>query len=408
MHIKKRDEIDPLAIFGGEPSFEHPRHVGRPNIPDRSQFFARVNDIFDNKWLTNSGKYVREFEQRVADYVGVRHCVAVCNATVGLEIATRALGLTGEVIIPSFTFIATAHSLLWQGVTPVFCDIDPADYCIDPKCLESLINPRTSGVIGVHLFGRACQTEALSKICRRHNLHLLFDAAHAFGCSHCGRMIGGFGDAEVFSFHATKVINSFEGGAIVTDNDALAEKVRRMKNFGFKGTVTSVGMNGKMTEACAAMGLTSLENLETFIEANRHNYNTYRAGLEGVQGLRVVEYAEDEFCNYHYILIEVEEEAGITRDCLIKALKAENVLAQRYFFPGCHRMEPYCSLFPDTDLLLPNTESVLKKVVCLPTGTSMSIEDVQKVCERIRLILRLGAEVQKRVESRYGKNINAG
>src|SRR6185369_3387994 len=205
-------------------------------------------------------------EQRVAKMLGVRHCIAMCNATVALEITIRALGLTGEVLVPSFTFIATAHALQWQQIIPVFCDVDPETHCLNPRSVEKMITPRTTGIIGVHLWGRGCDIGSLSEIARSNGLKLLFDAAHAFGCSYEGRMIGGFGDAEVFSFHATKFFNTFEGGAVTTNDDDLAEKIRLMKNFGFAGydQVIYLGTNGKMSEVSAAMGLTSLESLDDF------------------------------------------------------------------------------------------------------------------------------------------------
>src|SRR5258707_15408547 len=256
--MNAKSPLDALAVFGGSPAFSEQLHVGRPNIGNRQKFHERVADILERKWLTNGGRYVAEFERRIAELCGVEHCVAMCNGTVALEIAVRALGMTAEVIVPSFTFIATAHALQWQEITPVFCDIDARTHTIDPKQIEKMITPRTSGIIGVHTWGRVCDVEALEAIARRRNLHLLFDAAHAFACSHKGRPIGGFGRCEVFSFHATKFFNSFEGGAVVTNDDSLAEKMRLMRNFGFRGNehVIYIGTNGQMTEVCAAMDLT--------------------------------------------------------------------------------------------------------------------------------------------------------
>ncbi len=222
-----------LAVFGGEPSFAAPLHVGRPNITDQARFSELVEGLLERRWLTNDGPLVRELEERVAAHVGVRHCVATCNGTVALEIAIRALGLTGEVIVPSYTFIATAHALHWQGLTPVFADIDPRTHTLDPEAVQRAITPRTSGILGVHLWGRAAPVDDLQAIADEHGLPLLFDAAHAFSSTHRQRKIGRFGRAEVFSFHATKFFHSLEGGAIVTDDDDLAETMRLMRNFGF-------------------------------------------------------------------------------------------------------------------------------------------------------------------------------
>ena len=274
--------IDQLAVFGGTPAFSEKLHVGRPNIGNRAALLSRINDMLDRRWLSNNGPLVQEFEQRVADFLSVKHCVAMCNATVALEIAARALGLHGEVIVPSFTFIATAHALQWQEITPVFCDVDPATHNLDPTKVEAMITPRTTGIMGVHMWGRPCAIETLSEIAQRRGLKLMFDAAHAFGNSYKGRMIGNFGQAEVFSFHATKFFNTFEGGAVVTNDDELAAKIRLMTNFGFAGydNVIYVGTNGKMSEVSAAMGLTGLESLDEFIATNLHNYEAYRTGLQ--------------------------------------------------------------------------------------------------------------------------------
>ena len=269
-----------LAILGNPPAFEAPLHVGRPNLGDRAAVLARINGILDRRWLTNDGPLVQQFETRIADYVGVKHCIAMCNATVALEIAIRALELKGEVILPSYTFVATAHALQWQEIKPVFADIDPCTYNINPRVIERLITPKTTAIIGVHVWGRPCDTEAIEAIVRKHGLKVMYDSAHAFGCSRNGKMIGGFGACEVFSFHATKFLNSFEGGAIVTNDDVMAEKLRLMRNFGFAGydRVIHLGVNGKMTEVCAAMGSTSLEAVEDLISINRSNYEAYRYG----------------------------------------------------------------------------------------------------------------------------------
>lgn len=392
--------IDDLAIFGGSPSFNEKLHVGRPNIGSRERLLERINDSLDRKWLTNNGPFVQEFEQRIAEMVDVRHCIAMCNATVALEIAIRAAGLIGEVIVPSFTFIATAHALQWQGITPVFCDIDLRTHNIDPCRVERMITSRTTGILGVHLWGRPCDVEALATIAHRHHLKLLFDAAHAFGCSHKGRMVGNFGGAEVFSFHATKCLNTFEGGAVVTNDDELANRIRLMKNFGFADydKVVSIGANGKMNEMSAAMGLTSLESLENFMAVNYRNYRLYRKELSHVPGVHMLTYDETEKCNYHYIILEIDESVTqLSRDQFQEVLWAENVLARRYFYPGCHRMEPYRSYFPHAGLLLPNTECLVKRVLALPTGTAAGPDEILKICRIIQLLVTHGHKVKKRL-----------
>ena len=372
-------------------------HVGRPNIGNRERLLMRINDILDSKWLTNAGRYVDEFEQRVAAIVGVKHCVATCNGTIALENAIRALRLSGEVIVPSFTFIATTNALQWQEITPVFCDIDPKTHCLDPAQVERMITPRTSGIIGVHLWGRPCDVEALAEIAQRRQLKLMFDASHAFGCSYNGEMVGSAGECEVFSFHATKFVNTLEGGAVVTNNGDLAKRLRLMKNFGFTGydEVEYLGVNGKMNEFSAAMGLTNLESMEEFIAANRRNYHQYRAELSGFPGIRLLEYDEKERCNYQYIVVEVDEEAaGVSRDEIMQALWDHNVLARRYFYPGCHRMEPYRSLFPHAGLLLPETETLAARVLVLPTGTAVDRLAVAQVCGIVRFCTQNAEQVR--------------
>lgn len=397
--MKKKD-VNDLAIFGGEPAFKRVLHVGRPNIGDRERLFARLGDAIDRAWLSNGGPYVQEFERRIAELVRVKHCVAVCNATIGLEIAIKAANLGGEVIVPSFTFIATAHALQWHGITPVFCDLDPITHNIDPNRVEELITPRTTGIIGVHVWGRPCDVAALDMVARKHNLKLLFDAAHAFGCSHRGQMVGNFGLAEVFSFHATKFLNTFEGGAIVTNDDEFGRRVRLMKNFGFTDydEVSHIGTNGKMSEVSAAMGLTGLDQLDQLVALNRRNYRQYRDELRDLPGVRIVTYDESERCNFQYIVLEIDESVtAISRDQMAQVFQAENVLARRYFYPGCHRMEPYRSFFPNAGLLLPETERLAGCVLVLPTGSAIETEDVTAICEILRTTVGRGEEVSERL-----------
>jgi len=372
------------------PAFSEPLHVGRPNIGNRERLMARINDMLDRRWFTNNGPFVQEFERELARYTEVRHAIAMTNATIAQEIAVRAAGIRGEVIIPSFTFVATAHALQWQEITPVFCDVAPGSHHIDPNRVEDMITPRTTAIIGVHVWGAPCAIEELQEIADRRGLHLMFDAAHAIGCSYKGHMIGGFAEAEFVSFHATKFLNSFEGGAVLTNDDALAERMRYMRNFGFGGVdrVDFVGTNGKMTEMAAAMGLTSLESIDEIIAANKRNYRAYHSGLHGLPGVQVYTYDEAERNNFQYIIVEVDEaEAGISRDALVEALHAENVLARRYFYPGVHRMEPYRSYYPHAGLLLPETEALTQRVLSLPTGTAVSTTDVAAVCDIIRAAL---------------------
>jgi dTDP-4-amino-4,6-dideoxygalactose transaminase len=392
-----------LAIFSARPVFASQLHVGRPNIGDRDTLMRRFTEILDRRWLTNNGPCLIELEQRLAAYLGVKHVVAMCNATVALEIAIRAADLTGEVIVPSYTFIATAHALQWQQITPVFCDIDPATHSLDPAAVEKMITPRTTGIIGVHVWGNPCNVDALAEIAQRRKLKLMFDAAHAFGCSHKGKMIGGFGLAEVLSFHGTKFFNTLEGGAVCTNDDVLAEKMKLMRNFGFAGfdKVIYIGTNGKMNEMSAAMGLTSLESLDQFLDTNKRNYDQYRRELADLPGVSVFSYNAKEKNNYQYLVLEIDAKAaGLNRDELVDVLWAENCLARKYFWPGCHNMEPYRSLFPHARLLLPNTETVANRVMLLPTGTATSSEQVSTICSILRTAIHNAEAVRRQLASR--------
>lgn len=370
-----------LAINGAPPAFSEPLHVGRPNIGDRTAFLARVEQILGSQWLTNNGPTLQEFERRIAEYLDVKHCVAMCNGTIALEIAIRALGLEGEVIVPSWTFVATAHALYWQGITPVFADIDPATHNLDPAAVRRMITPRTTGIIGVHLWGRAAPIEELQTIADEHGLKLMFDAAHAFGSTYKGRAIGCFGECEVLSFHATKAFNTMEGGAVVTNDDKLAETMRLMRNFGFQGydNVIHPGTNGKMIEVCAAMGLTNLDALDDVITINRRNHAAYTAALSDTPGISVLSYDTSERNNYHYVVAEVGEDCAVTRDQIIATLHAENILARKYFWPGVHRMKPYCDVFPHANLNLQNTGVIAESVIVLPTGNAVTVDSIKMI-----------------------------
>ena len=390
MSKKQIQTAQDLAINGAPPAFEQQLHVGRPNIGSREVFMKYVDDIFERRWLTNDGPMVHQLEQRVAELHGVKHCVAMCNGTVALEIAIRALGMEGEVIVPSYTFIATAHALHWQAITPVFADIDPVTHNLDPAAVRRMITPRTTGIIGLHLWGRGAPVDELQAIADEHGFKLMFDAAHAFGCSYRGKMIGNFGACEVLSFHATKFFNTFEGGAVVTNDDELAETMRLMRNFGFAGmdNVVHPGTNGKMIEVAAAMGLVNLDAIDEVIAVNRRNHQAYGEALFDLPGISMLTFDEAERNNYQYVVMEVGQDCPVSRDRIIQTLHAENILARKYFWPGCHNMQPYRELYPHAGLLLPNTQQVADRVVVLPTGTTLGNEEVTTICS----ILRTAAE----------------
>jgi len=306
-------------------------------------------------------------ESMICDFTGAKHAIAVSNATRGLEIATRALDMDKGVIVPSFTFIATPNALLWQKSRPVFVDVSPGSFAIDPGQVEATITKRISGIVATHTFGYPCDVKRLGLIAEAYRVPIVYDAAHCIGVPG----IGANGNAEVFSFHATKIANSFEGGVITTNDPDLAYTCRLMRNFGFSdyGETSTYGINAKMSEIHAAMGIVSLAALDDFIDHNKWVYEQYKMRLGDIV-------VDKEGGNYHYMVILVDDAESLTRH-----LRNRNILARRYFHPGCHRLVPYT--LSDPDLSLPNTEELCEKVVCLPTGTSINEEDIERVCLEI-------------------------
>jgi dTDP-4-amino-4,6-dideoxygalactose transaminase len=358
-----------------------------------------IDGMLASRWYSD-GKLVREFEERIAKVAGVRHCVATCNGTLALQMTFRSLGVTGEVIVPSFTYIATVQALRWLGITPVFCDVNPATHNIDPSHVERLITQKTRGILGVHLWGQPCEVDVLAAIADRHRLVLVFDAAHALGSTYEDRPVGSFGVAEVFSFHATKFVNTAEGGAITTNDDALASALRAERRFGFNQNDQNVdlGTNGKMSEICAAMGLTSLESFGKLVAANRATYEQYQAELAGIPGISLLPPGDGKR-NYQYIVTLVDEaKSGISRDDLLQVLQAEGILAKRYFHPGCHQLVRGDSI--DVSSQLPVTEKLVKTVLVLPGGASVERQEVKGVCETVRIAVEHGAQIRDALNDR--------
>ena len=397
-----KSRVEDLTLFSRrDPLFPALLPVGRPNMGDKAEFMGLLDAMWESRMLANRGPMVQAFEAALCEFLGVRNFVSMCNGTVALEIAARALGMSGEVIVPSFTFVATAHCLQWQEITPVFCDVDPVTHLLDPAKVEALVTPRTTGIIGVHLWGQPCDVRALQEIADRRGLKLMYDAAHAMASSVGGRKVGNFGNCEVFSFHATKFFNTFEGGGVATNDDALASDIRRRANFGFTGydKVVCVGTNGKMVEPCAAMGLVNLKSLDRFVEVNRANYEAYAATIGTIPGIRLYRYdTAAARVNYQYIVLEVDEAVTVlTRDELVSLLTCENVSARRYFHPGVHGMQPYKAYFPHASLLLPETAKLTASVICLPTGTSICEAQIRQVDRLLRFCLANAAEIKLRI-----------
>lgn len=391
--------VGALALFGGTPAFAQPLHVGRPHVGDPERILSRLRTVLDSGWLTNDGPCVRELEARIAERLGVAHCVATCNGSIALQLALRARGVDGEVIVPAFTFVATVHALEWLGLTPVFADIDTATHQLDPLSVTDRLTARTAAILGVHLWGSPCDVDALQQIAGAHRLALLFDAAHAFASSYRGRMIGNGGDAEVFSFHATKFFHTVEGGAVTTNDADLAARVRLMRDHGFSGpdTVVRLGLNGKMNELSAAVGLTLLDDVDGLIALNRAHHARYAAGLGDTPGVRILPH--DEGSNHQYVVAEMDGRHGVERDVFLRVLQAENVRARRYFHPGVHRMEPYASRPATARAPLPNTEAACRRVLCLPTGSAVSLDDIDRICALMRFVIAHGAEITQRLRT---------
>lgn len=388
-----------LALFGGAPTFAEPLHVGRPNIGDRAAVLRGIEEAIEDRWLSNNGAKLLAFEAELERHLGGElHCVATCNGTLALQIALRALDVSGEVVLPSFTFVATAHAVAWERLTPAFADVEPDSLCMGAAQAEQRIGPDTGALLGVHLWGRSSDPEALERLARERELPLVFDAAHALGCRRDGRPLAAYGDAAILSLHATKVANAFEGGAIVTADAELAGRLKAMRNFGFdeeSEEVAGLGTNVKMSEASAAMGLASLAALDGFLAANRRNFAAYAEALRGIPGIELLPFPAPEETNCHHVTVVVDPDAaGLDRDALKAVLEAENVLARRYFHPGCHRIPPHDEL-PTPPL--PVTERALARCLSLPTGTAVTAADAAAVGQLIRLAVSDAAAVRERI-----------
>ncbi|WGW06058.1 DegT/DnrJ/EryC1/StrS family aminotransferase [Tropicibacter oceani] len=385
-------DLSDLALFGARPLFDAPRHVNRPQAPDRAVFDALLDQVWDRRWFTNDGPLVQELERRLCDYLDVPHCVLTSNATAALDLVIHALGLEGEVLLPSFTFISTAHLLHLRKLTPVFCEVG-ADMMLDPADCAARMTTRTAAIIATHVWGSPCDIDALQALCDDRGIALLLDAAHAFGGRYKGRRLGGFGRAEVFSLHATKAFHACEGGLVTTSDADLAARLRLTRNFGFSGPdrVECAGVNAKMSELHAAMGLANLAGFEDSRAAAMRIHGAYARGLEGLPGLRLKSPPPEEENNHHYLVTEIDAAGfGMDRDALLALLTAENVWARRYFHPGGHRSPPHLGHSP----ALPRTEALCARVLLLPAGAAATSEEVAQICRLIRFAAARAPEIR--------------
>lgn len=375
--------LEKPAALGGDPMFNSPLGIVRPEFPELNAVAEQVSEILRTGQLTNLWKHVPALESRLCRYVGAPHCVTVANGTLGLVLALVGLKLEGDVIVPSFTFSATAHALRWAGLEPVFADIDPGTFTLDPQAVEAAITPHTSAILAVHVYGHPCDIEGLRQVAERHGLALLFDAAHAFGSSYRGRKIGNFGDAEVFSFHATKIFPTGEGGAISTSNADLADYLALARKFGDPGTENTqfCGLNAKMQEFNAILGLENLKTIDGYIQNRRRYAGILIDGLGHLPGLRFQRVCPDVGVNYQNFAVLIHAaEFGLSRDELHTTLAAENIMTRKYFHPPLHHHQAYAAYRAKYEDSLPVTEGVADEVLCLPIYSIMTDEMLDGIC----------------------------
>lgn len=382
---------------------DRPLLVGRPHRGDLVDLLARIPPIVERGRFSNDGPCVREFEGALAARLGVRHCIAMCSGTQAMWLTLHALEVKGEVIQPSFTFVSTAHMLHQLGAQPVFADVEPDSHTLDPAEVEHLITDRTGAIVATHLWGRAAKIDRLLALAARSGIPVIFDAAHAFACSYRGQTLGGFGAAEVFSFHATKVLGTGEGGAVATNDLELARRLQALRNFGRPEgeRVLGWGTNAKLPELSAALGLSHLGSLNEFIRKNRRVYERYASRLDGVSGVSLIKYGREDAFNYHYIVIEWDETVtGLTRDALMVILRAEQVITRRYFHPGCHACPPFSSMPACVRRPLLHSERLATQVLVLPGGAGAEPEEVDHICDVLRCCAAHGGTVAAEFRSR--------
>jgi len=373
-----------FALFGGAPAFAKPLPVGQLYFPSWDRYEAAMRDIFKRRYYTNQGPLVQQLEERLQDYLGVKHAVCVTNATIGLMMAAEALELSGKVVVPSFTFIASALSLSWTGIEPVFCDVDPLTHQIAIDKLDPLIDEHVTGIMGVNLWGGACDVAALEKYAHTRDIEIYFDSAHAFGCEINNSKIGNFGSVEVFSFHATKILSATEGGCLCTNDELIAARLRNIRSSYGSGETIPVAKtsNGRMSEAQATIALISLDDFPQNQQKNEELFRKYEKRLKDIRGIKLVKPAGVTFSNYQSVVCEVDEAIfGASRDNLLAVLKAENVNARRYFYPGIHRSIGYRNGMNKIGCYLPVTDYLCSSCIQLPIGAMVDCNAVDVICD---------------------------
>ena len=356
-------------------------YVTQPYLPPLSEFIPYLEQIWENKWLTNGGPFHQQLEQALCDYLGVKHIALFSNGTLALMTAMQALRITGEVITTPYSFVATSHSLLWNGIRPVFADIDPITLNLDPAKIEAAITPQTTAIMPVHCYGHPCDVAAIQKIADNYGLKVIYDAAHAFGVQSEGASVLNHGDLSVLSFHATKVFNTFEGGAIVCHDAKTKQRIDNLKNFGIVDEVTVVapGINGKMSEINAAFGLLQLKGIDAALQQRQAVDARYRAGLAAVTGIHCLPDTGEQVANYAYFPILVRPEYSLSRDALFQKLRDCGVYARRYFYPLISDFPMYRGLPSAGQSNLPVASKAASEVICLPIYPALTSEQVDFV-----------------------------
>lgn len=358
-----------------------PIYVTQPVLPPLKEFLPYLEKIWESKWLTNAGPFHEQLERELCDYLGVKHIALFTNGTIALVTALQALRITGEVITTPYSFVATSHSLLWNGIKPVFVDIDPDTLNMDPGRIEAAITPQTTAIMPVHCYGHPCDVDRIQKIADNYGLKVIYDAAHAFGVQLHGGSLLNHGDLSVLSFHATKVFNTFEGGAIVCPDAKTKQRIDHLKNFGFVDEVTVVapGINGKMSEFNAALGLLQLKGIAAALQKRKVLDALYRAGLAGVQGLHCLQAAGEKAANYGYFPILVGPGYPLDREALYQLLRDNGIHARRYFYPLISDFPMYRGLPSAAQANLPVASKAAAEVICLPIYPDLDAADVSRV-----------------------------
>lgn len=363
-----------------------PIYVTQPYLPPLEEFKPYLEEIWANKILTNGGPFHQRLEKALCEYLGVEHLALFTNGTIALVTALQALRITGEVITTPYSFVATAHSLLWNGIKPVFVDVDPNTLNLDPARIEAAITPQTTAIMPVHCYGHPCDVDAIQKIADNYNLRVIYDSAHAFGVQcHCGSVLK-HGDLSVLSFHATKVFNTFEGGAIICPDAKTKMRIDQLKNFGIVDelTVVAAGINGKMSEINAAFGMLQLKHIDQALARRKEIDRTYRELLQNVKGIRCLNDAGEIVANYSYFPILVDIDYPISRDALYQKFKELGIYTRRYFYPLISDFPMYRGLPSANRANLPNAVSAADRVLCLPIYPALPPEDQQRVIDLIK------------------------